>query len=89
VSSPAIPWQQLLTAEILQLHALRFYLHSLPCRSLLNSLLHCSGYNFLAWTTQKTSSSIIVFISVATGMCLSSCCPEMGCLTPFIKYLLP
>jgi hypothetical protein len=33
VSSPAVPWQRFLTVEILQLHALRFYLHSLPCRT--------------------------------------------------------
>jgi hypothetical protein len=32
--SSAVPWQRLLTVEILQLHALRFYLHSLPCRTL-------------------------------------------------------
>jgi hypothetical protein len=32
-SSPAVPWQQLLTVEILQLHVLRFYLHSLLCRT--------------------------------------------------------
>jgi hypothetical protein len=28
VSSPAVPLQRLLTVEILQLHVLRFYLHS-------------------------------------------------------------
>jgi hypothetical protein len=33
VYSPAIPWQRLLTMESLQLHALRFYLRSLPCRT--------------------------------------------------------
>jgi hypothetical protein len=33
VSSSAVPWQRLLTVEIHQLPALRFYLHSLPCRS--------------------------------------------------------
>jgi hypothetical protein len=37
VSSAAVPWQRLLTVEILQLHALRFYLHSLPCRTQLSS----------------------------------------------------
>jgi hypothetical protein len=37
VSSPAVPWQRLLTVEILQLHALSFYLHSLPYRTQLKS----------------------------------------------------
>jgi hypothetical protein len=37
VSSPAVPWQRLLPAEIPQLHALRFYLHSLPYRTHLKS----------------------------------------------------
>jgi hypothetical protein len=36
VSSPAVPWQGLLTEEIVQLHALKFFLHSLPCRNILN-----------------------------------------------------
>jgi hypothetical protein len=34
VSSPAVPSQRLLTVEILELHALRFYHHSLPFRTL-------------------------------------------------------
>jgi hypothetical protein len=34
ISSIAVPWQRLLTVEILQLHVLRFYLHSLPRRTL-------------------------------------------------------
>jgi hypothetical protein len=33
VSSPAVPWQRLLTVEILQFQALRFYFHSLSCRT--------------------------------------------------------
>jgi hypothetical protein len=33
VYSPAVPWQRLLTVEILQLHAFRFYLHSHTCRN--------------------------------------------------------
>jgi hypothetical protein len=33
--SPAVPWQRLLTMEILQLHTLRFDLQSLPCRTLI------------------------------------------------------
>jgi hypothetical protein len=31
LSSPAVPWQGLLIVEILQLHALKSSLHSLPC----------------------------------------------------------
>jgi hypothetical protein len=33
MSSSAVPWQRLPTVEILQLNALRFYRHSLPCRT--------------------------------------------------------
>jgi hypothetical protein len=33
VSSPALPWQRLLTVEILQLYALKFSLHRLPDRT--------------------------------------------------------
>jgi hypothetical protein len=33
VSSPTVPWQRLLTVEILQLHALRSSLHRLPYRT--------------------------------------------------------
>jgi hypothetical protein len=33
VSSPDVPWQRLLTVKILQLHELRFDLHSLPYRN--------------------------------------------------------
>jgi hypothetical protein len=36
VPSPAVPWQRLPTVEILQLHALRSYLHRLPRRTQLN-----------------------------------------------------
>jgi hypothetical protein len=38
VSSPTVPWQLLLTVEILQLHALRSCLHSLACRTVLSAL---------------------------------------------------
>jgi hypothetical protein len=33
VSSSVVPWQRLLTVEIFQLHALRFVLYRLPCRT--------------------------------------------------------
>jgi hypothetical protein len=42
VSSPAVPWQRLLTGEILQLHALRSSLLRLPWRTQLNSLFQPS-----------------------------------------------
>jgi hypothetical protein len=38
VSSPAAPWQRLLTVEFLQLQVFRIYLHSLPCRTQMNWL---------------------------------------------------
>jgi hypothetical protein len=37
VSSLAVPWQRLLTVEILQLHALRCSCHSRPCRTQLST----------------------------------------------------
>jgi hypothetical protein len=37
VSSPAVSWQQILTVEFLQLHAIRYRLQRLPCRNQLNS----------------------------------------------------
>jgi hypothetical protein len=43
VSSPAVPWQRLLTVEILQLHALRSSCHSRPCRTLVNCQLNYSA----------------------------------------------
>jgi hypothetical protein len=39
VPSPAVPWQRLLTMEILQLHALMSYLHSLPYRTIYDKWL--------------------------------------------------
>jgi hypothetical protein len=48
VSSPAVPWQRLLTVEILQLHALRSFLHSPPYR------IPCQ----LNWTGSPQLSSI-------------------------------
>jgi hypothetical protein len=50
VSSPAVPWQRLLTVEILQLLALRYSLHRLPYRT--DSQLTLSlAYNISARTT--------------------------------------
>jgi hypothetical protein len=46
VSLPTIPWQWLLTVEILQFHALRFYLHSLLCTTAYQLTLSLA-YNIL------------------------------------------
>jgi hypothetical protein len=58
VSSPAAPWQRLLTVEILQLQELRSYLHNIPYRtpSTVNwtHCSNCTGYNITEQTTQKT-----------------------------------
>jgi hypothetical protein len=53
VSSSAIPWQRLLTVEILQLHALRSYLHSLPCRTA-KQLTLSLAYNILDGPRRNT-----------------------------------
>jgi hypothetical protein len=47
VFSSAIPWQWLKTGEILQLHALKFYLHSLPCRTQLSTDNSQAGGHFI------------------------------------------
>jgi hypothetical protein len=75
VSSSAFPWQRLLTVDILQLHALRSSLNSLPCRTIFNSLCPLL---ITSWhgPHRKHRSSIVLFVSVATGMCLPSRCPE-------------
>jgi hypothetical protein len=53
LSSSAVPWQRILTVEILQIHALRSCLHSLTCRTLVNWQLNCllsSSLAELNWT---------------------------------------
>jgi hypothetical protein len=75
VSSPAVSWQWLLTVEILQLHALRFSLHSLHAE--LNSTWLCPLLiTYQQGPHRKHRSSIIAFVSVAAGTCLRSRCPE-------------
>jgi hypothetical protein len=70
VSSPAVPWQRFLTVEILQFHAIRFYLRSLPCRTQLSAESrltprlaaishHRPGLLFTGWlSTDKSQSHI-------------------------------
>jgi hypothetical protein len=53
VSSSAIPWQRLLTVEILQLQALKSSLHRLPYRTDQALTLHLA-YNISTRTTQQT-----------------------------------
>jgi hypothetical protein len=52
VYSPVVSWQRLLTVEILQLHALRSYLHSLPYSTQLGRPSRLQE-NHSAWPTQK------------------------------------
>jgi hypothetical protein len=47
VSKPVVPWQRFLTLEILQLHVLRFYPHSLLCRTLVHWTHLTGSTNFL------------------------------------------
>jgi hypothetical protein len=58
MSSEAVPLQRLLTVKNLHLHALRFYLHSFPCRTLLSTdnclgRPNCLQDDNSARTTQK------------------------------------
>jgi hypothetical protein len=47
------------------------------------------GSPFVAsYDSQGYGSSIIACVFVAAGTCLPTCCPETGCVTPFIKNLL-
>jgi hypothetical protein len=74
VSSPAVPCQRLLTVEILQLHALRFYLHSIQCKTKRSSL--CLLLTSRHGPHRKHRSSIVAFVSVAAGTSLQRCFPE-------------
>jgi hypothetical protein len=86
VSSPAVPWQRVLTMEILQLHAPRSSLHRLP-------------YKTINWPCplvitsrqephRKHSSFTVAFVFVAVGTCLSSRCPETALVYPLISRSL-
>jgi hypothetical protein len=77
VSTLAVPWQRLLTAEILRLHAVRSYLQSLPYQNSTELI----APTVLVITSRhgphrKHSSSTVAFVSIAAGTCLPSCCPE-------------
>jgi hypothetical protein len=60
VSSPAVPWQRLLTVETFQFHALRCYLQSLPWRTQLSTNNCLPGWrpfhtNLLVFSSQADS----------------------------------
>jgi hypothetical protein len=68
VSSPAVPWQRLLAMEILQLHALRFYLHSVPYRTAYQpttqlDLIIAPSLLSLPCRTQLTHCAVLVITS--------------------------
>jgi hypothetical protein len=80
VSSPAVPWQRLLTVEALKLYTLRFYLHRLPC-GIAYHLTLSLAYNISTRTTRRLhcyslSVALLRICCLATGTCLQSPCPE-------------
>jgi hypothetical protein len=56
VSSPVVSRQRLLTVEILQLHALRYYLHSVACRILFTDRLTQSQSQIHVTTDDQSAS---------------------------------
>jgi hypothetical protein len=80
VSSPAVPWQRLLTVEILQLHGLRSPFKS--SRTKLTWLFQLSSLYLLCMDRGETpvskSTSIVARRFVVVEMCLPSRCLEMG-----------
>jgi hypothetical protein len=85
VSSPAVPWKRLLTLKILQLHALMFYLHSLPYTNQTNwtkpqtSRLQHLGTDHVETSRFHCYSQTVGLLRIcclATGTCLPSRCPE-------------
>jgi hypothetical protein len=89
VYSPAVPWQRLLTMEILQLPAIRSSLHSLPRRTQLSVWgTFRSSRHRLAFNRQLTGNHFartgnIVWNnnSIVVGVCLKISCLETGCIT--------
>jgi hypothetical protein len=89
VSSPTVPWLRLLTVKILQLHAFRSYLHSLPYRT---------AYQLTTDLVAPIVLKIILrhglrrkhyscMLAVSAGMCARH--PATGCVTPSNKNPMP
>jgi hypothetical protein len=83
-----------LTVEILQLHALRSSLHRLAYRILYQLRTNLVGPFVFKITPRhgphrKHRYFIVACVFVAAGTWLPSCCPETGCITPFIMNSLP
>jgi hypothetical protein len=79
VSSPAVPWQRLLTVEILQLHALKSSLHRLPYGTHSVSLIIFKIYPRNGLNRKhliSKSTSIVAHRFIAGGTCLLNCCLE-------------
>jgi hypothetical protein len=73
LSSPSVSWQRLLTVEILQLHALIFYLHRWPCRIQLSGwrLFHTDLLVVSSQTDfQITGSKVMLRSMVSRAVCL-------------------
>jgi hypothetical protein len=85
VSSPAVPWQRLVTVEILQLHALKSFLHRLSYTAdsvaqivFLITPLHGPSRK------HRFQQYIVACVSVAAGTCLLSRCLETNVVSePF------
>jgi hypothetical protein len=91
VSSPALPWQRLLTVDVLQLLAPKSSLHRLLYRSDLVAPNFLQD-NSSARTTQKHSvsknTSIVERRFFTAGTYLPSCCPETALVYPPISPCL-
>jgi hypothetical protein len=79
VSSLDVSWQRLLTVEILQLHAFKSSLHTLPYRTTYQLILSLAC-NISARTTHthpvSNNTSIVACVFVVAGTCLPSRCLE-------------
>jgi hypothetical protein len=78
VSSPAVLWQRLLAVEILQLHALRSYLHILRYRtaSVAPVVFKVTPRHGPRRDTPFPTVTIVACVSVAAWTCLPSRYPE-------------
>jgi hypothetical protein len=70
VSSPVVPWQRLLRVEILQLHALGFYLHGLPCRNQISIDCHFTPTPLVSFLQSRTFNWPVTGSWVSRPICL-------------------